>query len=206
VSPPRVRGSLADRPAAAALAREVQRVHLRYAIEVVATFRLCPFLRDPETAFGDFVVVLDRELDLDRAEAAALEVESSVVHLVFPCLAAPHRVFERFAGDLLARIRARVDAPPVSAVFHPEMPGDRATPYRLVGLLRRAPDPFVQLVPEGLHEGGTVFAGAEAAPEDRAEASFARLAGEIDRIEVILAEIRRDRDASYAPLLAALAA
>jgi hypothetical protein len=51
-----------------------------------------------------------------------------------------------------------------------------------------------------------VFAGAEAAPEDRAEASFARLAGEIDRIEVILAEIRRDRDASYAPFLAALAA
>jgi hypothetical protein len=89
-------------------------------------------------------------------------------------------------------------------------------PHRLVGLLRRAPDPFVQLIPEGMHEGGTVFAplplpGAPmpVAPPpgfDNAEANFGRLrGGRIQPLLALMAEIRADRDRSYAPFLEAFA-
>ena len=40
-----IAGELREHPASAAFAREVRRVHHRYAVEVVGAHRLCPFLR-----------------------------------------------------------------------------------------------------------------------------------------------------------------
>jgi hypothetical protein len=203
-SDPLLRGPFAAHPEAARFAAEVRRVHRRYAAEVVAANRLCPFLRDVDTGFGAFVVVLDPgEPDVDAAVAALAAADSPVVHLVFPLASAPPARFERFSGRLAQALKATVSPAPVMATFHPSLGGDVDDPHRLVGLLRRAPDPFVQLIPEGLHEGGTVFAGVQPG-RDNAEANFDRLrGGGIEPILALLADIRADRDRSYAPFLSA---
>jgi hypothetical protein len=159
-----LRGELAQHPAAARFAAEVRRIHGRYADEVVARYRLCPFLRDAESGFGSFCVLLDREPVLETALAAVREAETSVVHLVFPCIRTPALQFERFSARLGEQLRLTCDPSPVMASFHPEMAGDDTNYHRLVGLLRHAPDPFVQTVPEGLNQGGTVLAGAGVDP------------------------------------------
>lgn len=203
---PVVRGALAGHPAASALAREVWRVHHRYAVEVVGAFRLCPFMKDAERDFGHFCVMLDWEPDLDATLRAIAEAQSSVIHLIFPCVEMRHPTFERFAASVRESLIARVSKPPVMAVFHPELPGDFSTSHRLVGLVRRAPDPFIQLVPEGLHEGGTVFIESiESLTKNPTEQTFARLtAADRERIVASIEGIRADRTASYAPLLEAL--
>jgi hypothetical protein len=206
---PLVRGRLASHPAAHAFAREVMRIHKRYATEVVQAFALCPFVRDVDVAFGRFVVMLDNDPDLDATQRTVLEAQSPVVHVIFPCALPAPNLFERFASALYTALRGHLSTPAVMAAFHPGLAGDPGAPHRLIGLLRRAPDPFVQLIPEGLHEGGTVFAGAmpdgPIPPADHAELTFQRLQGSaLERLFAAAADIRADRDKSYAPLLAAL--
>ncbi|WP_437576689.1 hypothetical protein [Sorangium sp. So ce887] len=201
-----VRGELVHHPEAPRLAAEVRRVHGRYADEVIARHRLCPFMRDAATGFGRFYVLIDREPVLETALAAVLEAESAVVHLVFPCIHTPSPQFERFASRLGEQLRRLRTPAPVLAAFHPEMAGDESNSHRLVGLLRHAPDPFVQTIPEGLNHSGTVLAGAGVEPvADPAEDNYRRLQGAgIAEVKARLAEIMEDRDASYAPFLARL--
>lgn len=206
---PILRGALAAHPLAPAFAEEVARVHRRYAAEVVERNRLCPFLRDPDAAFGHFCVVLDSEPDAARAFEIARELRSAgggVAHLVFPLVGPPSKPFERFGSELGRRIREGLPDPPVIATFHPELSGNRATPHGLVGLLRHAPDPFVQLVPAGLHEGGTVLAGASPGPgRDVAEENWNRLGPEgIEAVLALTEALRRERNERYAPFLEAL--
>jgi hypothetical protein len=207
---PLIRGRLATHPAAPAFAAEVLRIHRRYASEIVQTYGLCPFVRDVDVAFGRFAVMLDRELDVDAAREAVLAAHNPVVHVVFPCVLPPPNVFERFASALYKALGGKLDAPPVMAAFHPDLAGDAGAAHRLVGLLRRAPDPFVQFIPEGMHEGGTVFAHVVdeetfAPAPDRAETVFQRLQGDaLERLLRTAADIRADRDRSYAPLVAML--
>jgi len=207
---PLIRGRLAAHPAAPAFAAEVLRIHRRYASEIVQTYGLCPFVRDVDVAFGRFAVMLDEELDLDAAREAVLDAKNPVVHVVFPCALPPPNVFERFASSLYKALQGKLETPPVMAAFHPQLAGDAGAAHRLVGLLRRAPDPFVQLIPEGMNESGTVFAHVVdeetfAAPPDRSELVFQRLQGEpLERLLATAADIREDRDRSYAPHLAML--
>jgi hypothetical protein len=203
---PIVRGALASHPAAAGFAREVARVHRRYAAEVVGAFSLCPFMKDPDTAFGHFCVMLDWTPDGAATLNAVLEADSSVIHLIFPCTDAPAAAFERFASSVRESLASWIPRPPVMAVFHPEMNGDFSSSHRLVGLVRRAPDPFIQLVPEGLHEGGTIFIDSlDKLSKSPTEQTFARLT-EADRARIVaeLSDIRADRMASYAPHIEAL--
>ncbi|HVK67462.1 MAG TPA: hypothetical protein VM694_23410 [Polyangium sp.] len=200
---PMVRGKLASHPEAFAFAAEVLRVHRRYATEIVQAYALCPFVRDVDVAFGKFCVMLDHEPDLDATREAVVAAQSNVLHVVFPLALPPPNVFERFASTLLTRLQGFFPEAPVMAAFHPALVGDRDAPHRLVGLLRRAPDPFVQFIPAGVHEGGTVFASSveefEASAVDRSELNFQKLAG--DPIDALLAraqEIRADRDRAYA--------
>lgn len=206
LSEPVVRGELAHHPEAPRFAAEVRRVHGRYADEVVAHYRLCPFMRDAATGFGRFYVLLDREPVLETALAAMEEADSAVVHLVLPCIHTPSPQFERFASRLGEQLRRRFSPAPVLAAFHPEMAGDETNSHRLVGLLRHAPDPFVQTIPEGLNHTGTVLAGAGVEPAvDPAEDNYRRLEGAgIAAVKIRLAEIMADRDSSYAPFLARL--
>lgn len=225
-------GPLRAHPVAPALAAEVVRVHKRYAVEVVAAHRLCPFLRDPDIAFGRFCVVLARDLVLDDAREAYRRAENPVVHIVYPVLRAATGDFERFGGEVgraardLWRAAPEGDPscgpePPVVATFHRKLAGDRSTPHRLIGLLRRAPDPFVQIIPGGHHEGGTTVAPlaemqglapeelmrllklTPPPPKDRTQELFERLSqAALDDIAATVADIHADRDRAYAPLLA----
>jgi hypothetical protein len=218
VSSPILRGPLAGHPLAASFAAEVHRIHRRYAAEVVAANRLCPFLRDVDTGFGAFVTMLDprSEPDVDETLAAVRAADNPVIHVVFPLLRLPPSLFERFSGRLSAALkRAFARDTPVMATFHPELAGDVDEPHRMVGLLRRAPDPFVQLIPAGMNEGGTVFAplpavgegvpqGMVTDPVDNAEVNFDKLkGGTIASLVALMDEIRAERDRVYAPFLEA---
>ncbi|MCC6522508.1 MAG: hypothetical protein IT373_07590 [Polyangiaceae bacterium] len=212
-----VAGALASHPLAAAFAAEVRRVHHRYAVEVVSGYRLCPHIGEPHASFGRFCVMLDRVPDLEAAvaEVAAGVADGMLVHLVYPLVDLEPTHFERFCNELHAEVARRLPDPPVHATFHPRLEGDALSPARMVGLLRRAPDPFVQFVPEGLHKGGTVFADLATldlesllkGPRDYATRTFERLkSGGLDVLLGWLADIRADRDRSYAPYLQALEA
>jgi len=181
-------------------------VHERYAPEAVRAWRLCPFLRDVETSFGTFFVVMDTETDDALACEAVLAATMHVVHVVYPLLSIEAPRFERFAASVARALKEKAATPPVQATFHPQLSGDRDHPHRLVGLLRRAPDPFLQFIPEGLHQGGTVIAGTEIEPaEDPAESNFERMKGdELARFEAVLADVRADRDRSYARFVDAI--
>jgi hypothetical protein len=216
-SAPLLRGPLAGHAAAAAFAAEVHRVHRRYAAEVVAANHLCPFLRDVDTGFGAFVVMLDAgEPAVDATLEAIRAAASPVTHVIFPLVRPVPSLFERFAGRIGQALKKALRDPPVMATFHPDLVGDADDPHRLVALLRRAPDPFIQLVPEGMHEGGTVFAPIPSdgispmvvpEPIDSAQANHDKLkGGRVLPLLALMAEIHGDRDRSYAPFLAAFAA
>jgi hypothetical protein len=208
----KVAGALAHHAAAADFAAVVERVHHRYATEVVGAFRLCPFMRDPETAFGRFVVMLDREPDTRTAAAEVIAAGSQVVHVVYPLVRGAPSSFERFGNEVHQAVARQTHGGPVHATFHPDMSGDARSPARLVGLLRRAPDPFVQFVPEGLHKGGTVFADlteldlAQLLAQQGAGPRAPLVPAEIERIEATQADIHADRERSYAKHLSALVA
>ena len=210
---PLIRGSLQGHPLAPSFVAEVHRVHRRYAAEVVAKNGFCPFLKDVDTGFGRFCVMLDAEPDVAGALEAVQAAGTSVIHLVYPCTPLAASPFEKFAGKLGEALKKALRDPPVMATFHPLLPGDGSNPFRLVGLLRRAPDPFVQLIPEGLHEGGTMFAGAADLEQtttgeelDSAHANFAKVhGGFLEKLVALMNEIRADRDRGYAPFVEAFA-
>lgn len=201
-----VAGQLADHPRAKAFAEVVRQVHHRYATEVVGAFRLCPFMNDPETAFGRFCVVFDREPSVKTAKGLVLAETSQVAHLIYPLVTMSCPEFERFGGEVHKAVAATGRGAPVHATFHPEMGGDSASASRIVGLLRRAPDPFVQFVPEGLHGGGTTFvepaaidwATLKEPSGDNTESLFARLTeDDYARIEAVQRSIKAERDERY---------
>ncbi len=224
-------GSLHQHPLALAFANEVVRVNSRYAVEVVSAHKLCPFVRDVNVAFGRFCVGLTTQTDLTEAADVFKAAESPVLHIVYPLLTGPAPDFERFGGDVgrVARDIWRAvpvgdprfgAEPPVIATFHPSLLGERTSPHRMIGLLRRSPDPFVQIIPGGHHESGTVVmpmldassftpesiaklvAAVPPPPKDRIHETFARLTPALlDEIAANIADIRADRDRSYAPFL-----
>jgi len=214
-----IAGRMAAHPHALELAREVRRVHHRYAVEVVARYKLCPFMGDPTTAFGRFVVMLDSELDVTSAcKQATTQDEQQLAHLIYPLIACQSLTFERFAARLHVEVRDAAVAmgrkPPVHAAFHPDMEGDGTSAARLVGVLRHAPDPFIQFVPEGLQKGGSTFidpktidlAALAAEMKAKPATTFERVVpDQIDELLAALSDIRADRDRSYARFLHAIA-
>jgi hypothetical protein len=180
-------------------AEEVLRVHTRYAAEVVAAHRLCPFLREVETGLGAFCLMHEPSLDLALAIEAITTAKTSVLHLVYPRSSVSHATFWDFSSKLGDALKKAMPKAPVYAVFHPQMPGDTSNPHRMVGMLRHSPDPMLQFIPEGLSTGGTVFFG-EALPVDPARETFARLqqGGLFPEVLRLIDDIRADRDRSYA--------
>jgi hypothetical protein len=212
-SEPVLAGALAGHAFAREFAAVIQQVHHRYATEVVGAFTLCPFMKEPETAFGRFCVVLDEIPDVPTAASLVLTETSQVAHLIYPLVTLSCAEFERFGGELHRVVAASGSDAPVHATFHPDMEGDRNSSARIVGLLRRAPDPFVQFVPAGLHEGGTQFIDPRTfdwskrpeLPEGNADSLFERLAAiDFDRIDAIQKGIRAERDERYQRFLDAM--
>jgi hypothetical protein len=137
---------------------------------------ICPYLH--AGGLGDVIVVLDRALDVDLACGAIARTSADVIHVVFPL--APRdetgaRAFERFGNDVATRVRDRGS---VHAAFHPAMAGGREDADRRVGLVRRAPDPFLQLVPARLPQ------------RSRAPVVF-----DLDALLAEFAELHAERDA-----------
>lgn len=209
----RVAGALRDHSLATAFAEDVQSLHHRYASEVVGRYALCPFMREPKRSFGQFCVMLEPEPAVEAALAEVLAAPSQVVHLVYPLVTVDVPSFERFGNALHLAVAKAVAGAPVHATFHPRMEGDASRASRLVGLLRRAPDPFVQFVPEGLHEGGTTYVDLDgldlasffAASTDRAASTFERLSSEdVEAIVATQNDIQAERQERYARYLDAL--
>jgi hypothetical protein len=162
-----VYGARRDHPRATELATAAHAMLVRYATEVVSGFGLCPFLRGVDAGLGAVGIVLDVEPDIETAIAAIAHLKEPVVHLSYPLVGtkteeppeagirAPSAAtkFERFGSKLAEALRKRRAEPLVHATFHPELVGGRENAYRLIGLLRQAPDPFVQFVPPGLMKG-----------------------------------------------------
>lgn len=209
--PPTVGGSLRDHPEAEAFAQVVQQVHHRYANEVVGAFRLCPFMQDPAQDYGRFCVMLEREPTVATAVELLVGADEPLAHLVYPLISMESTDFERFGSALHKAAARAIDPAPVHAVFHPRMAGDATTPARLVGLVRRAPDPFVQFVPEGLQKGGTVFADLSSfdatkwMSQKEKKTLRQRVSDEdIARIEALQRDIKAERDDRYARFVDAL--
>ncbi len=191
-----VAGKLADAPGADAFADRVAALMHRYAVDVVAANQLCPFLHNVETGLGAVVVVLDEGLDPKLAALSIREAESQVVHAVFPLATrADASPFERFGNAVSEALRKDGGDSLVHATFHPAMVGGTENAHRLVGLLRRSPDPFLQFIPPGMQEGGTVMAG-EAPPKAPAvESTFSRLRrdGALNALLALIDELQRER-------------
>lgn len=203
---PYLRGSLSNHPLATAFANEVLRVHSRYANEIVGAFSFCPFMKDVESSFGHFCVMLDTVPDRESTVEAVLEATSTIMHIVFPLIETEPQPFERFAASVRETLVIRMRHAPMMAVFHPRLSGDFSTSHRVVGVIRRAPDPFVQFIPEGLQTGGTVFMESFDISvlnmKSHGEKNFEKVQGEGgEEVMRRLADIHADREKSYAPYL-----
>lgn len=209
--PPRrvhVVGAKLAAPDATELAERSAALLDRYVREVVVAFRLCPFLHNPEGALGAVVVVLDVEPDEETLAGTIETLGAPIVHALYPLVSGESPPFERFASRAGALLRSRLGrAAPVSAAFHPAMHGEADDPHRLIGLLRRAPQPFVQYVPSDVPTGGgTVVAGTPLPKPGGADLNFARLVGnggeqgELDRVIARIDELHRARDAELVEL------
>lgn len=215
-------GRLAEHANADPFVRTVLGFLARYVNDVVVEHGLCPFVGGDGNALGTVVVILD---DAPRAEDVATAVRATgaqVLHVVTPLLVLPSNRFERFASSVAEAYRAGSNRAPgdptlVHAAFHPEMAGGAENAHRMVGLVRRAPDPFIQFIPSGIQGGGTMFgalhevthpAHAAVQPvapvEGHGDRTYRRLGASLDDIARTLAEMRAERDAAYAPHVAAL--
>lgn len=200
-------------------ASEVQSFLRRYVREVVKPYQLCPYVGGDEASLGTVIVALDPEPTAHELADAVRDASAQVVHLVTPLLEISSHKYERFAGEVANAYRNSTrrkigDATLVHAAFHPAMVGGQENAHRMVGVLRNSPDPFIQFIPSGIQEGGTVLQMLQwdmPAPVDlkgHAERTFKRLleSEAFAQIGAQLALLRSERNAAYAPYLAAFCA
>lgn len=132
----------------------------RYLHEFVEKLDICPFARPcRETGALERRVFLQESLDhapplamlRDLTSEAFAHVEIGLA--IFPRIEADFWAFERFAAEL-RDVRAKGESGVSFYVvpFHPDSPPDTEDPHRLVSLLRRSPDPTLQLVRASLLE------------------------------------------------------
>jgi hypothetical protein len=195
-------------PAAEALAAEALRVNARYLAEAVVGWGLCPWAERALTA-GQ----VRRRVLLERAPAAdpvlsfidelAASADAAIGLALFPRAELGGGAFDSFAERVRRADRARrapgAPAPFLIAAFHPApatTPGEAVSAPRLVPLLRRTPDPTLQLVRATLLDG---LGPAVSADVGRHNFESVGARG-IDALDALLRDIRRDRDDSYARL------
>lgn len=211
-----------------ALERECRRVYRRYAMEIVEGLGFCPYAeRCRSEGRTREVVVLDRELDLERALAEVRTIaEDEIVEialLIYPRLDVSRLALARFVETLRATHQASAGGLVMAMEgFHPEADADMRTPERLVPFVRRTPDPTIQLVRHSVLErvrratpSGTAFFDPEhtnleellrAPPQVPVHERIAQTNHEtVERLGVEgvcerLDDIVRDREASYAAL------
>lgn len=140
----------AQQPPAQQLVDAATRIYLRYATEVVEAHGFCPWAKEARKKNQVSVHVLlgakpPIEQVLTYATRLAQQQETLIGLLVLPQMTLPALEFQHFA----ARVRdAESTAHSIWAIadFHPCGPMDTSTAERAVALIRRAPDPTLQLV------------------------------------------------------------
>jgi hypothetical protein len=185
----------------ATLEDEALRLNARYVEEVVIGWDLCPWAarawRDGEVA--------RRVFPLPRPEAGAVaafvgeiaaDPRCSIGLAIFPRVTLSVAAWDRFAEEV-----RRARGPFLVAAFHPQPRGAGGAPANateLVALVRRAPDPTLQLVRASLIDA--LAAGGRDVSGDIARANFATVtARDPARLAAALDDLRRDRDRAYAP-------
>jgi hypothetical protein len=182
--------------AEATLVAETLRVNTRYVEEVVIGWELCPWAA---RAWIDGQVT---QRVFAGAEPAADDVAAFIDELhALPDAAIGLAIFPRFAGtagawEKFAENIRRMRGEFMVAAFHPDYraPDGLLDAARLVPFIRRTPDPTLQLVRASLVDSlrGQVSS-------DVARANFTAVTGRgLAKLDALLADIRRDRDASCA--------
>ena len=187
----------------AALEVEALRVNARYVEEVVIGWGLCPWAA---RAWNDGQVTQRVFTDATPDVAAvaafiaelAAEADAAIGLAIFPRVACTVGAWEKFAEQV-----RRAGGDFLAAAFHPDYGApDEAVgagplaPARLVSFIRRTPDPTLQLVRASLLDGLRGQVSDDVARDNHATIA-ARGAAALD---ALLTDIRRDRDASYAPV------
>ena len=205
--------------------REALRLCDRYVREVVLAFDLCPWAEGVLRAGGlarrvlpgrqptpvECLPIID---EWSRGAPAASGDGSAaggagraaidIGFIIFPLRAGSPGSFDSFAEAVRradrAR-RAREQPPPfVIAAFHPEGAPRFDGPHQLVSVVRRTPDPLLQLVRADLLE--RVKTAAPGVSEQIGERNFATLRDPAStaRFDAVVRDIRADRDRAYAAL------
>lgn len=206
------------------------RIYERYAREVVERFDFCPWATrsrregaaEPHVLLGDDPDDFSASLALISALAARPHI--SVGLLIYPRLRLGRLDFEHFVRRLRQADGERHEPggiPFAMAAFHPQAQPDLQDAERMVPFLRRSPDPTIQLVRcealaavRGEPTNGTalvevwMLSPAGLAKEEaigvRERIALHNLKTVRDvgpaAIEAVLADIERDRAATYAEL------
>jgi hypothetical protein len=188
--------------ASEALRVEALRVNARYIEEVVIGWDLCPWAARA-WAQGEVERRVLAAAAPDPAEVARVIRELGAVPtcavglLIFPRAEVSVGAWERFAEQ--AR---RAAGPFVIAAFHPDYrPSERpvTNAAELVSLIRRTPDPTLQLVRTALID--ELAGGGRDVSGEIARRNFAAVsARDPSLLAALLDELRRDRDRAYAKL------
>lgn len=216
-------------PADEALIAEALRIYGRYALEIVEGLGLCPWAEHArKTGRVAERVLLSPRADvgpvLDVITEFAPRTKVEILLVIFPRLLLPRRGFEQFVAgirDADAKRHPLGEIPFAMAAFHPDAAPELADAERLIPFLRRTPDPTIQLVRQSVLERvrdrageGTEFVDVrfldpsalrmlepESLRERIAKANLSTILNVgVEHVEALLADIRRDRDESYARL------
>ena len=133
---------------------EAKRVHLRYLVEVVETFGLCPWAKEARAKgrinmHVTLVTATDPSVLLAEVEACMDAPETEIGMLICPLLPVTAKQLRHVTAEIRSaeeQRRARGEQRIAIADFHPIAAFDLTTPERLVPFLRRAPDPMLQIV------------------------------------------------------------
>ncbi len=212
----------------ARLAPESWRIRLDIATAEVERLKSLLHEHDDDRLENNALKSMDQTLASVAALVEELADDPTVhVGLVILPLSPRDRVaHERFVADVRERhARAHGGSPPFAmAAFHPDAAPDLGSPARLVPFIRRSPDPTIQLVrlsvleelrrpfergtgyvdPADLAAVETLLAAPAKKPLHeriaRSNLETVERVG-VEAFEELLADIRRDRDESYAAIL-----
>ena len=185
----------------ARLVTEALRVNARYVEEVVIGWDLCPWAarawldgQVTQRVFPDAepdAAAVSRFIDELMADPRA-----AIGLALFPRVACTVGAWERFAEQVR---RTRSDF--LAAAFHPDYraPDGLLDAARLVPFIRRTPDPTLQLVRASLVDS---LRGQVSSDVARANLDVVTARG-LGKLDALLTDIRRDRDASYAGIVTA---
>ena len=184
------------------LAAEALRVNARYVEEVVIGWDLCPWAAHAWRA-GEVERRVFEEARPDPRTVATFVQElaphdrCAVALAIFPRAESSVGGWERFAEAV-----RRLGGPFLVAAFHPHYRASDepvADAAQLVSLIRRTPDPTLQLVRAARIE--SLAAGRRDVSAEIAAANYATVTSrDPARLAALLDELRRDRDRAYASL------